>query len=1293
MSDVKKTLPVIGVYKENFRSFYSVKYKNEEYQVRMLEYQKGRPMPETLNCMVKSNGDQIDITQDLEYAIKELYKEGKEYSCFKVRDKQGSYYDVVDPNGLRFRLTEYGDCQLSMGQYITAKVLSIRQVRVCLKLINDANQRTKLPYYTIDQLESLMGQSKGYLSVLAHMLNESPNLEQAKELYQSKDGLWILEAISEIDYALLRRESLTEDNKGLVEIFGPLCIYVIEGSDILNHIDPDDRRQKINEFTSIAEHAEDFGEAYKLFERGEAQSYVEQQLTNLKKSENLYRPESKLRIMMSLFNLDEKVRTEMMDQIFDIIINGKNKANWKAEPFRSAFVNLLEIFISEYRIKSVRTTGIDLIHKEIIAIAIQQLLSNENDQIDRRLNRATFYRLLAYIQRHYSQDMLDDAFNCLFTKYDSRVEYEWEDLDALAVLYTKVGNSPYRSQNMLESFQRMKYKRDHLELIVDRKHIELRHDLGSKEVSPGNLLPWKDMTISTINQVSNKVKNCDNAHEVSKFWKDVSEELWNTQTIQPQKYEPFVGDRVILKITGESDDYQYLFCEIVSDKYQGKGWLNIVDASMYLSGGRGSNINLFLDDDGAPFLVEGTVIEEPDKYDEMEFSLLDVIDEYVDVTYDADDEFDCLILSFFSDKDTDTNYAIGVSSNGVSCRVIPQEGVVLSTSDVIRVKYSSYKINGQLECTYVRRSDVKFSVADAFRNLMKNLSLEESMEEDIVEDPMDEKVMREIIGILDRQSAIYESRGQSYSCLAVASILGHLIGDKKVYSYYEKRKEIILATEEYERNGYVDDERLEKLLSSLGDDLVNSDYLINEAVTKFTILQSLKHKENVKTLFEISEKSSNPSIVKSAHLAIAILLTDRFEIPNVSKQLQDKLNEQMGIKVMKSTLKDYGIESQTIEFKTSVVFPPDNNMQPQPLVQGDNILRVVCGFLNSDNGGTLYIGVNNYGAACGVDSDLKYLKKDKDGYGRYIHNMINRELGNIANQCCTDCDWEEDQGYEVYAMHIKPSPELIDYKGKYWIRQDTETRVLKEDKFKTYQEMHKKAYLKFEAEHISPSIEIDSNKNSTSQTIAQQPKSTVITEEILTSNHRENIIYDWEDGYGVDTVAYLHLLPKSKYIVSDDGTYAGTELSLQIKESEKNGYLAVAYRSGNILLVRMSDILNKQGQGVQNRCVNDVPLFVCPMEENQSLLTVWRNTVSDLCARIDTVADLLKKHCDGTLQDEGALIHETKFKALESCEVIPQTILDKMAKYVNAGNGVGQKITFNDRNQFAKLLNLKISAE
>ncbi|MDO4672268.1 MAG: hypothetical protein Q4A76_05105, partial [Porphyromonadaceae bacterium] len=283
---------------------------------------------------------------------------------------------------------------------------------------------------------------------------------------------------------------------------------------------------------------------------------------------------------------------------------------------------------------------------------------------------------------------------------------------------------------------------------------------------------------------------------------------------------------------------------------------------------------------------------------------------------------------------------------------------------------------------------------------------------------------------------------------------------------------------------------------------------------------------------------------------------------------------------------------------------------------------------------------------------------------------------------------------EVYAMHIKPSPELIDYKGKYWIRQDTETRVLKEDKFKTYQEMHKKAYLKFEAEHISPSIEIDSNKNSTSQTIAQQPtKSTMVTEEILTSNHRENIIYDWEDGYGVDTVAYLHLLPKSKYIVSDDGTYAGTELSLQIKETEKNGYLAVAYRSGNILLVRMSDILNKQGQGVQNRCVNDVPLFVCPMEENQSLLTVWRNTVSDLCARIDTVADLLKKHCDGTLQDEGALIHETKFKALESCEVIPQTILDKMAKYVNAGNGVGQKITFNDKNQFAKLLNLEIPAE
>ena len=48
-----------------------------------------------------------------------------------------------------------------------------------------------------------------------------------------------------------------------------------------------------------------------------------------------------------------------------------------------------------------------------------------------------------------------------------------------------------------------------------------------------------------------------------------------------------------------------------------------------------------------------------------------------------------------------------------------------------------------------------------------------------------------------------------------------------------------------------------------------------------------------------------------------------------------------------------GVESGTLEFKTSIVFPPDNNMQPDEFAQSMNVMKGICAFLNSTTGGTL----------------------------------------------------------------------------------------------------------------------------------------------------------------------------------------------------------------------------------------------------------------------------------------------------------------------------------------------------
>lgn len=92
---------------------------------------------------------------------------------------------------------------------------------------------------------------------------------------------------------------------------------------------------------------------------------------------------------------------------------------------------------------------------------------------------------------------------------------------------------------------------------------------------------------------------------------------------------------------------------------------------------------------------------------------------------------------------------------------------------------------------------------------------------------------------------------------------------------------------------------------------------------------------------------------------------------------------------------DYGDESDTLEFKTSIVYPPNNNMKPDLFAQKWTILRAVCGFLNTVTGGEILLGVNDNGIACGLANDMQYLytrhfigSQTMDSYRRYVKNII-----------------------------------------------------------------------------------------------------------------------------------------------------------------------------------------------------------------------------------------------------------------------------------------------------------------
>ena len=124
------------------------------------------------------------------------------------------------------------------------------------------------------------------------------------------------------------------------------------------------------------------------------------------------------------------------------------------------------------------------------------------------------------------------------------------------------------------------------------------------------------------------------------------------------------------------------------------------------------------------------------------------------------------------------------------------------------------------------------------------------------------------------------------------------------------------------------------------------------------------------------------------------------ELNNIKKSIAQKLGVDDEYVAINADRTFYGEESSTLELKKSIVFPPVNRrrfkeVEAEPDVQKWAILKTVCGFLNSELGGDLLLGVNDNGYAEGLDADISELMREglikvasNDAYSRYVQSVV-----------------------------------------------------------------------------------------------------------------------------------------------------------------------------------------------------------------------------------------------------------------------------------------------------------------
>ncbi len=1077
MKTFKERLKITGWLRDNGRWYCVVNYNGTDYDVPVWPEQLAGGRPEYIDCRIEQADDDetnLRVKQDYGSLISQLYAVGQ-VGSFRVRQRFKRYYTVVDSHGLIFRLTKFPrGLNMPAGRSVNARVISIHANQVELEMIVDNAGSSSSTFLTVEELQRLSGIDDDTARMLLEMFmpaaaepdTDTPGADLQLR-YRSADPEWVIDALLRLDRMLLSMDCGAERLPALADAFHRITMAVLERAEVLKNLPPSERTRWIRTLSEMARHAEDYRQVLAIISEGSQREYIASQLDYLRESENLYQPERKFRIIICLFNLDQQVMEEMMDTIFDIILRG-NKEHWRAEPFRTAFVDMLQLFIDEYRLKATRSAGNSLIEKMIKAIAIQQLLASDTDSIDRRLNRATYYRMLACMKQFRSELLLHEAFVSLFAQPSGELGYSWDDVSLVDTLYARaiapLENPVGPRAASSHRFAPQTFATERIEMSVDSAGVQFRPVGGRPSPAlPNGLLDWENIKILTDVPPQTRLKNKSKIENVANFWRDLIDCLnISTGNVVQGKSTPEPGDYVYFRMYDHSDDCSTVYCEIVSEEYEGRARLKLSEVARYIQA-KPDNVRYFHDMRGTPLLLEAVVTAEPDAEGFLTLSMLPVVQEYFEDTYRLGDQITLRIMGRVAGSRS--NY-LCVSSDGASC-VLYDDNLHLNKGDIVAARVIETNHQGQSVCEFVGMSDRYFNIWDAFRHLLADISrsigdidpveADDYSSEEMLEEEMSAHTVREIVQILDRLSLVRSDRTQAFGMLTIAQLLCRMLDEPDNARYYDNRKNIFKILEEYEVNQTVDDDRLAELLSSVDDAQVQSDYVLNEALSRVKILNSLKHRESLPALLSISESTGNASIREAADLAIALLLTSRSNLDGVRAAIETKISGLLGVQVRTTKLRNFGREGQELEFKTSIIYPADNHMQPDRDRQSDVIMSTICGFLNSDTGGRLLMGVNDTGTATGVDTDMRFLGTSDDGYKRYIRGMINREMGPIANQCC-DTNWIDDAGYKILEISIKPAPELISYRGKYWVRNDSEKRALPPEKIDAYRRMHEAAY-------------------------------------------------------------------------------------------------------------------------------------------------------------------------------------------------------------------------------------------
>ena len=303
----------------------------------------------------------------------------------------------------------------------------------------------------------------------------------------------------------------------------------------------------------------------------------------------------------------------------------------------------------------------------------------------------------------------------------------------------------------------------------------------------------------------------------------------------------------------------------------------------------------------------------------------------------------------------------------------------------------------------------------------------------------DPRLALPMLAIFDRilRSGVPEAR-KRLEYAVCGALLARMLNRDEEFDYFEHWGQYVNSQVMFAQNKEVTPLNVKPSISNCGPALHHA--RVNSILSRYKRSKDLSRNTSVSDEENIEALETRLcALVNASNDLIGII--DEQELNNIKRSIAHAINVLDEFVPIVDSKTFYGSESIAVEFKTSVVFPSANRRRyasavADPDIQRWAIIKAVCGFLNTRNGGELIIGVGDSGYATGLTEDMEKLVElgkipfaNMDHYRIYVQNLLDfafREDGSrqcdsdIARSRITYFAEQNDEGTEVLRIKVQP---------------------------------------------------------------------------------------------------------------------------------------------------------------------------------------------------------------------------------------------------------------------------------